>query len=107
MTPEDKCKDYTGAEKEICIETYKLPNSEGVGEGMLTNVLFWVYGLAGLIAVAVIVYGGIKYTMSQGDPGKMKQASQILAFAIVGLIVVLLAGAITAFLTGMIGGATQ
>lgn len=95
------------AQSDINDKINDLPNSGGVGTGTLTNILFWVYGLAGLIAVAVIVYGGIKYTMSQGDPGKMKQASQILAFAIVGLIVVLLAGAITAFLTGMIGGAAQ
>ena len=95
------------AQSDINDKINDLPNSGGVGAGTLTNILFWVYGLAGLVAVAVIVYGGIKYVMSQGDPGKMKQASQILAYAIVGLIVVLLAGAITAFATGVIGGATQ
>lgn len=84
-----------------------LPNNGGVTADTLLNILYWVYGAAGLIAVAVIVYGGIKYIMSQGDPGKTKQASQILAYAVIGLVVVLLAGAITAFATGMIGGATE
>ncbi|MBR5621450.1 hypothetical protein IKW75_03170 [Candidatus Saccharibacteria bacterium] len=95
------------AQSDINDKINDLPNSGGVSASTLTNILFWVYGLAGLTAVAVIVYGGIKYVMSQGEPAKMKQASQILAYAVIGLIVVLLAGAITAFATGMIGGAAE
>lgn len=95
------------AKSDINDKINDLPNSGGVGTPELSNILMWIYAAAGLIAVAVIVYGGIKYVMSQGDPGKTKQASQILAYAVVGLFVVLLAGAITAFATGMIGGATQ
>ena len=82
-----------------------LPNSGGVTSGNLTNVLYWIYAAAGIIAVAVLVYAGIKYLMSQGEPAKVKQASQIIAYAIIGLIVVLLAGAITAFVSNIIGGA--
>lgn len=85
-----------------------LPNSEtGVTSGNLTNVLYWIYAAGGIIAVAVLVYAGIKFLMSQGDPAKTKQASQIIAYAIIGLIVVLLAGAITAFLSSIIGGAAK
>lgn len=84
-----------------------LPNNNGVTSGNLANVLYWVYAAAGIIAVAVLVYAGIKYLMSQGDPSKTKQASQIIAYAIIGLIVVLLAGAITAFVSNMIGGSAQ
>lgn len=87
-----------------------LPNSgdNGVGDGwLLNNVLAWVLSIAGLAAVGVIIYGGIKYLTAQGDPGKIKQASQIIAYAVIGLIVVMLAGAIVAFATGAIGGAAQ
>ena len=87
-----------------------LPNSNngnGVGAGLLNNVLAWVLSIAGLAAVGVIIYGGIKYLTAQGDPGKTKQASQIIAYAVIGLIVVMLAGAIVAFATGAIGGAAQ
>ena len=81
----------------------KLPNSSGVTGGNMTNVLMWVYAMSGIIAVAVIVYGGVKYVMSQGDPGKTKQAGQIIAYALIGLVVVLLAGAITVFASNVIG----
>lgn len=83
----------------------KLPNSNGVSPAFLGNVLNWIYALAGLIAVGVIIFGAIKYNTAQGDPGKVKQAGQIIAFAVVGLVIVLLAGVITAFATGTIGGA--
>lgn len=84
-----------------------LPNSDGVTSGNLTNVLYWIYAAGGIIAVAILVYAGIKFVMSQGDPAKTKQASQIIAYAIVGLVVVLLAGMITAFVSGLIGEATK
>ncbi len=61
-------------------------------------ILTWVYSFAGIVAVGFIVYGAISYAMSQGDPGKIKQASQTIAFAFVGLLVVLLAAAITYFI---------
>ncbi len=85
----------------------KLPNNEGVGQGTLNTVLAWVLAMAGLAAVGVIIYGGIKYLTAQGDPSKIKQASQIIAYAIIGLVVVMIAGAIVAFATGAIGGAAQ
>lgn len=84
-----------------------LPNKNGVTSSNLTTVLYWVFAIGGLVAVGIIVYGGIKYQTSQGDPGKTKQASQILAYAIIGLVVVMLATAITAFVTGAIGEAAK
>ena len=90
--------------KEIINE---LPNNSGVGAANLTTVLNWIYIAGGIAAVAVLVYAGTKYILSQGQPEKMKQASQIIAYAIIGLVVVVLAAAITAFVSGTIGGATQ
>ncbi len=85
----------------------ELPNSGGVTSGNLANVLYWVYAAGGIICVAVLVYAGIKFVASQGDPAKVKQASQIVAYAIIGLIIVVLAGVITAFVSNMIGGAAR
>ncbi len=84
-----------------------LPNNSGVGAANLTTILNWIYIAGGIVAVIVIVYAGSKYILSQGQPEKMKQASQIIAYAIIGLVVVVLAAAITAFVSGMIGGSTQ
>ena len=71
-------------------------------DASITLVLNWVYGFAGVVAVGFIVYGAINYVMTQGDPGKIKQAGQTIAFAVIGLAVVLLAAAITNFVAGAI-----
>ena len=63
----------------------------------ITGILNWVYAFAGLVAVGFVVYGAVNYATTQGDPSKIKQASQTIAFAVVGLIIVLLAAAITNF----------
>lgn len=63
----------------------------------IQSILNWVYAFAGLVAVGFIVYGAVNYTMTQGDPGKIKQAGQTIAFAVIGLVVVLIAAAITNF----------
>ena len=62
-------------------------------------LLNWVYAFAGLVAVGFIVYGAISYLTAQGEPGKIKQASQTIAYAIVGLLIVLIATAVTYFIS--------
>lgn len=66
------------------------------------NAFNWAYTMAGLVAVIFIVYGGIKYVTSQGDPAKARSAMQTILYAVVGLIVVLMAAAITALVTNSI-----
>lgn len=69
---------------------------------MLSNVLNTAYAFAGLVAVGFIIYGGITYATSAGDPSKVKKASSTLLYSIVGLVVVVLAAAITNFVLGNI-----
>ena len=71
-------------------------------DASITSVLNWVYAFAGIVAVGFIVYGAVNYVMTQGDPGKIKQAGQTIAFALIGLAVVLLAAAITNFVAGAV-----
>lgn len=63
----------------------------------ISNVLDTVYLWVGIIAVIFIIIGGINYTMSQGDPGKVKKAKDTILYGIVGLVVSLLAFAIVQF----------
>lgn len=65
--------------------------------GILSNVLNAVYFWAGILAVGLIIYGGFIYTISNGDPSKVKKAKDSILYAVIGLVVVLLAFAITSF----------
>lgn len=67
--------------------------------GGLQTVLNIVFTMAGLLAVIFIIIGGLKYTVSGGDAPGLKSAKETITYAIVGLIVTLLAFGIVNFVT--------
>lgn len=69
------------------------------------NVLNTVYFWVSILAVIFIIVGGVNYTISQGDPGKVKKAKDTIMYALVGLVVALLAFAITQFVLNALKGA--
>ncbi len=73
----------------------KIP-SNGKTSIDLTGVFTWIYMIMGALAVIFLVYGAIQYIISRGDPGKMAQAKTTMIYAVVGLIIVILAATITA-----------
>lgn len=64
---------------------------------LLGNVLDITYFFAGTVAVLVIIGAGLMYVTSTGDPGRIKTAKNAIIYAVVGLIAVMLAFVITAF----------
>lgn len=64
------------------------------------GVVTAVFSIVGLVAVGVIIFGGVRYSVSQGDPGKVKRAKDTIMYAVIGLIVTLSAFAIVAFVLG-------
>lgn len=79
-----------------------LPPNEP--DAVLLSVLNAAYVTAGIVAVGFIIYGGVTYITSTGDPSKVKKASMAILYSVIGLIVVILAAAITNFALGAIGG---
>ncbi len=73
----------------------------------IQNAFNWAYAMAGLVAVIFIVYGGVTYLTSQGDPAKASKATRTIIYAVVGLVIVILASLITAFVTESIGGSIK
>ena len=50
--------------------------------------------MAGLVAVVFIIKGGVEYMISRGDPGRVQKATRSLVYAVVGLVIVILAAVI-------------
>jgi len=67
----------------------------------------WAYTVAGLIAVIFIIKGGLDYMIGHGDPGRIRMATQTIIYAVVGLVIVLLAALITGFVISSTGGALE
>ena len=69
----------------------------GAADSKLTNILNAVIGSLGIVAVIVIVIGGILYMTSSGDAGKVKKAKDTILYGIIGLVICALAYAIVNF----------
>lgn len=63
----------------------------------VVNIIQWVLGLLGLIAVIMILYGGFVWMTAGGNEEKVASAKKVISAAVIGLIIVLLAWAIVIF----------
>ena len=60
----------------------------------IVNVMLYIIGA---IAVIMIVIGGIRYVTSNGDSGSVKSAKDTILYAVIGLIIAILAYSIVNF----------
>ena len=73
----------------------------------IKSIIDLILVIVGLIAVVMIIVGGITYATSAGDPGKVKKAKDTILYGIVGLVVALLAFAIVNFALTNVFGNTE
>lgn len=75
-----------------------VPDNDGKKlEVYIKEIVNTLLFLVGAIAVIVIVIGGLKYVTSDGDAGKIKSAKDTILYAVVGIIIAILAYAIVNF----------
>ena len=67
---------------------------------VVQNVFNVALGAAGAIAVALIVFAGIKYSLSQGKPEETNKARNTIIYSLVGIVVVILAFIVVNFVVG-------
>ena len=71
-------------------------------QGRIQTILNVVFAVLGAISVLMVIIGGIKYASSQGDSQAVAKAKGTIIYAIVGLVVVILAVAIVDFVIGRV-----
>jgi len=69
-------------------------------EVVLNTALNSVYMIAGIVAVIVIIIAGYMYVTSQGDSAAVTKAKNAILYAVIGLVVIILAFSITWFVIG-------
>lgn len=94
---------YTsGVHASAADELKKAAGETGQGGGVtvqsgieiVSNILLFLIGLA---AVIMIIIGGIRYTTSNGDASQTKAAKDTILYAVIGIVVALMAFAIVRF----------
>jgi uncharacterized membrane protein YidH (DUF202 family) len=81
------------------------PNEIGVpqgdlGENNISNALRLVFGLAGGVALLIVTVAGFKYVLSQGNPQETAKAKNTILYALIGLVVCIMAFSIVGFVVG-------
>ncbi len=92
--------DSPEAQKVYSTLSDRLPRA-AADDDYLQNVFNEAYAIAAILAVVVLVYGGIQYITSQGNSNKTSRAKNTIMYAIIGLVVIVLAALITAFVTNI------
>lgn len=86
-------------------------NNMGLGNILVTNVdlpqlvfnvIRYVLGFLGVVAVVVIIIGGFMWMTAAGNEDKVAKAKKILTQGLIGLIIIMLAYAIAAFVMSLI-----
>ena len=66
------------------------------------TIISAILSFIGILAFALIIYGGIIWMMARGNEQEAKKAQDILKMAIIGLIIVFAAYAISSFVIGIL-----
>ena len=95
----------TGEKPAVCddIEAGKNTNVIYGNNGILTRAISLLSIVVGVLAVVVIIYAGIKMSISRGDPGKITNSRDMIIYAIIGLMVAVLAQAVVQLVLNRIG----
>ncbi len=64
---------------------------------LITSVVNLFSVLVGVVAVIMIIWGGLRYITSGGDSGKITNAKNTIIYALIGLVVVALSQFIVKF----------
>lgn len=81
------------------LKAEKLPKTPD-SQGSLDTIFSIVFVTIGALAILMIVIGGLRYILAQGDPNKMAESKNMILYSLIGLIIAALAGAIVNYVLG-------
>lgn len=85
----------------ISANDVKIPKAE-LNDAQFSSLFSVVLAVAAVTAVGFIILGGIKYSISQGNASDLEKAKNMILYAVVGLVIVILAFAIVQAVTANI-----
>lgn len=90
-------EDICSMQGKVAPEVYKAAGCDHDNNQLpdtITNILYSIIGIAGLVAVIFVIIGGINYITSTGDSAKLEKAKKTIIYACIGLAICALSFAI-------------
>jgi hypothetical protein len=94
---DNACSKATG--NPYCDTRGNTTNSIAQTIGNITKVAATIGGIG---AVIMIIYGGLRYVISYGEPQKTVDARRTIIYALVGLIVIIVGGSVIIYILSLI-----
>jgi hypothetical protein len=73
----------------LVIPPTNMPTNPNGIQGILENVLKWILGIFGTIAIISFVVSGMQYFFATGDEKRMDTAKRNMLYSIIGIVVAL------------------
>jgi heme/copper-type cytochrome/quinol oxidase subunit 2 len=88
----EECESDANSDTAVC----KAQGTESISD-LVRIIINTLLIIIGMISVVMIVLGGIRYTTSNGEASQVKGAKDTILYAVIGLIVAIMAFAIVNF----------
>jgi ABC-type Fe3+ transport system permease subunit len=79
----------------------------GGSNAIVPRVINIMLYIVGILAIIMLIYGGIRYVLSGGDDKRVTAAKNTILYAIVGLIVAILGYAVVNWIVKNLGGSSD
>ncbi|MCL5439154.1 MAG: efflux RND transporter permease subunit [Patescibacteria group bacterium] len=76
---------------------------EGTLQKIISNTIVILFVVSIILALIFLIWGGIQWSSSGGNKEAIQKARQKITFAIIGLVIILLAFFIIGFIGGLFG----
>jgi len=80
----------------------QLPSETNIAT-IVGQIIYAILGFLGVVFVILLIYGGFLRMTAQGDSGKIKTSNGIITSAVVGVVIILAAYTLTAFILSQVG----
>ncbi len=83
---------------------YDINDQNQTPEAYISRIITIILSILGVIFLGLTIYGGIVWMTAQGNEERVKKAKELITEAIIGLIIVIAAYAITFFVLKLTSG---
>ena len=69
-------------------------------DNLIEKIMYLVFGARGGVSIIIVVWAGMKYSLSAGDPAKTAEAKNQIMYAAIGIAVALSASSVVGYVSG-------
>lgn len=91
----DICPPGADANSPVC------QDSDAEAGNLVTTIVNILLFVVGIVAVIMIIIGGLMYVVSGGDAGSVTKAKNTILYSVIGLLIAILAYAIVNWVVGI------